>query len=191
MKAKDEQNNSEPNNGVKKHISQIEKLTLEDILPEKLTEPENIELSTDGTDLSEELDFIDNDNELDTDTFSLEEQELSLLSELPEVTENNIEKQNIFLSYSSKNNSIADEIDQTIGEILSNYYTIRRDVRDLGYKNSIKEFMKSVSEQDFVLMLISQAFLTSDNCMFEVLEAMKSNHYKEKMLFIILDDANI
>jgi len=40
-------------------------------------------------------------------------------------------------------------------------------------------------------MLVSNAYLVSENCMYEVLETMRNHNYKEKMLFIILDDAKI
>ena len=109
----------------------------------------------------------------------------------PSETFNETEKHNIYLSYSHNNRSTADEIDKIIGEILRNQYNILRDERELGYKSSIKQFMNMIPEQDYVLMLVSNAYLVSENCMYEVLETMRNHNYKEKMLFIILDDAKI
>ena len=97
-------------------------------------------------------------------------------------------KPKIFISYSWKDKNIADSIDNDFKNI---GITFIRDIRDLQYKNSIKKFMQKVRKTDFVLMLISDGFLKSKNCMYEVHEFLKEQDYKNKMLHIILPDANI
>src|SRR5207249_7955720 len=59
----------------------------------------------------------------------------------------------IFISYSWKNKDIADEIDNRFKSV---GITMRRDIRDAGYRKSIKEFMQQIRETDFVLMIISE-----------------------------------
>ncbi|HEY4327120.1 MAG TPA: tetratricopeptide repeat protein [Mucilaginibacter sp.] len=93
----------------------------------------------------------------------------------------------IFLSYAWANADVVDEIDndfKTIGIKLT------RDVRDLGYRKSIKEFMYSIDEHDFVLMLISDEYLRSENCMYEVTELLGTHHFKERILPIVHDNAS-
>ncbi|UCH94540.1 MAG: TIR domain-containing protein [Candidatus Aminicenantes bacterium] len=97
-------------------------------------------------------------------------------------------KPQIFVSYSWKDKDIVDQIDkdfQTVG------ITLIRDVRDLKYKDSIKQYMKRIRVSDFVLMIISNNFLESHNCMFEVLEFVKDESYKNRILPIILPDTNL
>ena len=94
----------------------------------------------------------------------------------------------IFLSYCHKNMDIADEIDnslQPFGVILT------RDVRDVKYRDSISKFMKKIKETDFVIILISDDFLKSVNCMYEVIELLKVDNYKERVLPIRLNSLGI
>ena len=97
-----------------------------------------------------------------------------------------MENNSIFISYAWANKETADEIDndfQSIG------ITFIRDVRNIGTFKSIKEFMNLIRENKYVLMIISDSYLKSENCMYEVLEFMKELDYKARILPIILDDA--
>jgi tetratricopeptide (TPR) repeat protein len=94
----------------------------------------------------------------------------------------------IFLSYSGRNKAIADAIDndwQAVG------LTLLRDVRDLTFKQNIKDFMRRVHKSDFVLLLISKDYLESKNCMYEALEMFQNGDFKRKILPILTDDAQI
>jgi hypothetical protein len=97
-------------------------------------------------------------------------------------------KAQIFLSYSWKNSSIADCL-----EILfkTKNITLNRDVRDVKYRQSIKEFMKQIRSSDFCLVVISEDYLKSINCMFEVTEFLKDDNYKDRILPLVQKDANI
>jgi len=99
-----------------------------------------------------------------------------------------MKKKTIFVSYSwNDKNTILDLEDR-----FSNYNVeLIRDERGLNYKQSIKEFMKSVRETDYVLMMISESYLKSTNCMYEVLEFVKDENYKDKILPLIHSDTNI
>lgn len=96
--------------------------------------------------------------------------------------------ENIFLSYSWDNSSIADSIDSEFAKYNTSIF---RDIRDIEYKASIKEFMRTISSRDYVIMIISYEYLTSKNCMFEVLEFIKNENYKDRVIPIITDSANI
>ena len=94
----------------------------------------------------------------------------------------------IFLSYCQKDSGIADLIDNRLREKLKDRATISRDIRDVAYHESFRKFMQTIQDHDFVILLISDHYLKSRNCMFEVLEAIKDNRYENKVVFIILRD---
>jgi hypothetical protein len=94
--------------------------------------------------------------------------------------------QKIFLSYSWLNKSIVDEIDK---DFLSIGITLQRDIRDLDYRHSIKEFMQSIKKSDFVIMLISDEYLRSEKCMYEVTELLNSHEFEKRVLPLILENA--
>ncbi len=97
-------------------------------------------------------------------------------------------KYEIFVSYSSFDKQFVDELDQDFKSI---GITVIRDIRDVKYTQSFKEFMKKIRNSDFVLMIISENYLKSRNCMFEVLEVLKDENYRERILPIVLASANI
>ena len=90
----------------------------------------------------------------------------------------------IFISYSWADNEIVNEIDKTLqlAEIV-----VHRDIRDVSYRDSIKKFMKSIRRTDFALLVLSDKYLKSKNCMYEILEFVKDENYKERILPIVLD----
>ncbi len=100
------------------------------------------------------------------------------MSELPKV----------FLSYSRYNSAEADELDGFLSSI--GLYMLR-DVRDLGVKSSIKDFMNRVGDSDFVVMLISNEFLHSRSCMYEVLELMRDRGFNKRLFQILVPGADI
>ncbi|MEM9673896.1 MAG: TIR domain-containing protein [Bacteroidota bacterium] len=95
---------------------------------------------------------------------------------------------NIFISYSTKNSRVANDIDQ---ELLAYGYDLLKDTREINYKDSIWEYIKKVRNVDFVLLILSNDFLQSPYCMFEVLEFLKDENYKERVLPVFLDDIKI
>lgn len=94
----------------------------------------------------------------------------------------------IFISYSWENKDISDKF-----EVLfkSSGIILKRDIRNINYKESIKEFMKKIRNMDFCLMIISDSFLKSKNCMFEILEFIKDENYKNRILPIICKNTKI
>jgi len=94
----------------------------------------------------------------------------------------------IFLSYSWKNSNIAEKLDilfQTKNIVLE------RDVRDVEYRQSIKEFMKRVRKSDYCLVVISESYLKSIKCMYEVTEFIKDENYIQRILPLIQRDTDI
>ena len=97
-------------------------------------------------------------------------------------------KKTVFLSYCQKDSDIADIIDSRLGEKLGTITTISRDIRDVAYHESFGKFMRTIQDHDYVILLISDHYLKSRNCMFEVTEAIKDTRYDKKIIFIVLKD---
>ena len=99
-----------------------------------------------------------------------------------------IPQKQIFLSYAWANKDVADTIDSDFQKV---GITFQRDVRDIKYTESIKDFMHKVSKSDFVVMLISEEYIKSENCMYEVMELLNSHEFEKKILPVIVGNADI
>lgn len=97
----------------------------------------------------------------------------------------------VFLSYSHKDTCIADIIENKIKEIAKNKIEISRDTQKLKYKDSLDEYMQSIKEHDFVISIVSDGYLRSTPCMYEVTELMRDRDYYNKLLFIIISEQDI
>lgn len=95
-------------------------------------------------------------------------------------------KTSIFISYSWKDKELVDKLDK---ELQSLGYNIKRDVRDAQVSESIKEFMKKIRKTDYSIIVLSDAFLKSQNCMKEIFEFIKDDDYKDRIIPVILDSA--
>ncbi len=98
------------------------------------------------------------------------------------------EAHTLFLSYCQVDSIIADFIEENIKKISNNKIHISRDIR-LEYRASFKEFMHSIHTHDFVLCLVSDNYLKSFACMYEVGEIISDPNFKDKILFVILDES--
>src|SRR5205085_1630165 len=48
-----------------------------------------------------------------------------------------------------------------------------------------------IGKSDYVLMLISDEYLKSENCMYEVTELLNSHEFEKRILPVTIDNANI
>jgi hypothetical protein len=94
----------------------------------------------------------------------------------------------IFLSYSHRDSILADDIDIKFRDA---GYELTRDIRDIGYKQSIREFMKKIRNSDYAIMLLTENYFKSSNCMFELLEFLKETNYPERIIPLIKKSSNI
>lgn len=95
----------------------------------------------------------------------------------------------LFLSYCSKDECIADLIEHTLNAETNKGIKISRYTR-LPYRESFKDFMNSIQGHDYVLCVVSDSYLKSQACMYEVGEIVKDRRYKQKLLFVVLNDAD-
>lgn len=92
---------------------------------------------------------------------------------------------NIFLSYCHHDSDLAD----IICDKLDSYnFSISRYSNDVPYKGSFNEFMNTLGAHDRVIMIVSDMYLKSQACMYEVGQLINSPNFKNKILFIICSD---
>jgi len=132
----------------------------------------------------EEKEIIKNLKDKIRDTVNIKE----LTKRIKNKIHNIKKKKKIFLSYCGKDDKIVNTIDMKLQEF---GLEITRDRRNLHYKASIRKFMQSLKNHDYVIIVISDSYLKSKNCMFEIGELLKEKDYKSKTLQIILPDADI
>lgn len=119
--------------------------------------------------------------------------ELSLI-DCPEgvpVASTEEQEKTLFLSYCQKDSDIANLIETGLAPHINGKAKISRDIRDVEYHESFKKFMQTIETHDFVIMIVSDHYLKSRNCMFEVLEVIKDSQFQKKLTFIILSDGDI
>lgn len=99
-------------------------------------------------------------------------------------------EQTVFISYAWKGESegIVDQIDQALQ---ARGIRILRDKRDLGYKGSIGEFMERIGRGNCVIVVISDKYLRSPNCMFELVEIADGKQFHDRVFPVVMNDANI
>ncbi len=98
--------------------------------------------------------------------------------------------QSVYVSYAW--GSEAEEIVNQIDEALQRRgIKIVRDRRDLDYKGSISDFMERIGQGNCVIVVISDRYMRSTNCMFELLEIAEGKQYRDRVFPIVLGDANI
>ena len=96
----------------------------------------------------------------------------------------------VFISYAwgTEREEIVNKLDQSLEQ---RGIKIIRDKRDLGYRGSIQEFMEQIGRGDCVILVISDKYLRSPNCMFELVEIAENKHFHDRIFPIVLPDANI
>lgn len=96
-------------------------------------------------------------------------------------------KKTLFVSYKAEDTVIADIIINTIRSKVGDRIEISR-YTELAYKASFRQFMNGIEEQDYVMCIVSDKYLKSRPCMYEVGETVKSHNYTHKLLHIILNE---
>lgn len=99
----------------------------------------------------------------------------------------NSKKPTLFLSYCEKDTVIANIIENELKYHTNDGIEISRYTR-VPYKGSFKAFMSSIQEHDFVLCIVSDSYLKSQACMYEVGEIIKDNDFDKKLLFVVLTE---
>ncbi|NNE76413.1 MAG: toll/interleukin-1 receptor domain-containing protein, partial [Pricia sp.] len=79
----------------------------------------------------------------------------------------------IYISYAwgSESEATAETIE---AEFQKRGLSIIRDKNHLGYKGRIKDFMEQIGRSKYVILVISNKYLHSINCMFELVQIFKN-----------------
>ena len=102
-----------------------------------------------------------------------------------EDTKENNGNKTIFLSYNWHDKEIADRIDNYLSGLPG--ITVKRDIRDIGPWKSIRKFMEGIRKQDYAVLVVSDLYLKSKNCMFEVMEIMKEQQYRDRVFPAVVE----
>ncbi|HEX5113550.1 MAG TPA: toll/interleukin-1 receptor domain-containing protein [Saprospiraceae bacterium] len=65
------------------------------------------------------------------------------------------------------------------------------DKRDLGYRQSIRDFMVRLGKADMVIIILSNKYLKSEYCMFELIQIYHNQNLVERIFPIVLDEVKI
>jgi len=100
----------------------------------------------------------------------------------------------IFISYAwgaatDEKEAMADQIEAALKA--RGLDLVRDKTGGLGYKGNIKQFMQQIGQGKAVICLISDKYLRSPNCMFELLEIAKNPNFYDRIFPVVLSDANI
>lgn len=169
--------------------------------------------STEITQLQERLSTLNRDkrmgvltnSEATTERNKITASTLALLGELEKPAKKKEEKENpinpepvqeeklnskTYISYAwgGDSSKIADLVEK---ELTEKGIVIHRDLGQVGYKDSIQGFMKEIGKGNRVILLISEKYLKSDNCMYELTQIYQNEDFKNRIFPIILADANI
>ena len=96
----------------------------------------------------------------------------------------------VYISYAWGGDSerVVDAID---ADLKDRGIVVVRDKRDLGYKGMINDFMQEIGRGHAVVVVISEQYLKSPNCMFELVEIVKNKDVRDRIFPVVLGDADI
>jgi len=105
------------------------------------------------------------------------------------LNESEMHNKSVYFSYAWSDGS--ESAEHSLESIVNNLYesikadniNVIIDKIDLGYKESISEFMQEIGRADFIVVALSDKYLKSPNCMFELYEIFR-NSKLEKESFI-------
>src|SRR5688572_10498525 len=96
----------------------------------------------------------------------------------------------VFISYAwgGESERIVNELD---ADLQARGILVVRDKRDLGFKGMIRDFMQQIGRGHAVIVVISDKYLKSPNCMFELVEIARNKDLYDRVFPIVLGDADI
>jgi DNA-binding MarR family transcriptional regulator len=97
-----------------------------------------------------------------------------------------IDKPTVFISFNCKWSNFVDSLEYKIAEKA----TVIRYENDIAPWSSFTDFMNGISEHDFAVLVILDAYLKSSACMYEVLQLIKATKWQEKTMFALMPDSS-
>jgi len=106
------------------------------------------------------------------------------------INEKVMDRPEVYISYAWE-----DESEKIVNRICNTLETknikYKRDKKDIEYKGSIKAFENSLGKGDFIILVISDKFLRSKDCMYEILKIKEHGDMSTRILPIVLSSAKI
>lgn len=95
------------------------------------------------------------------------------------------DKQTLFISYCQKDGTqYADELENQFKE----FFEVYRDKSKLNVNDDIDEFMEKIAECDNVVIVLTEEYLKSFNCMLEVSNLFEHKDWDYKVTVLVKDD---
>jgi hypothetical protein len=96
----------------------------------------------------------------------------------------------VFVSYAwgDESEHVVEELERAFDK---NGIHIERDKKDLGFKDSIEAFEQRIGRGQCIILVISDKYLRSEHCMYELLEIKENGRLRDRVFPIVLADARI
>ena len=91
----------------------------------------------------------------------------------------------VFISYNWSDSDFVDCIEKS----LTGKAEVVRDKKNIPAWGSITNFMKKIRQQDFAVLVISDEYLKSSACLYEVVLLMKDEGWTEKTMYVVLNQS--
>jgi len=82
-------------------------------------------------------------------------------------------------------------VDKLCAALQEKKVKVIRDTDELKYKSSLKDFMERIGRGKGVITVISDKYLKSRYCMNELIQVAKNGEFKERIVPLVLDEADI
>lgn len=92
----------------------------------------------------------------------------------------------LFISYNREQKDFADKIESSIRTVCP----VLRDINDISPWGSIEEFMNRIRQADYAILLISDEYMKSINCMYEACQLYKDANWKSRVMYVVLGNAD-
>lgn len=102
-----------------------------------------------------------------------------------EVDEPKKDLPSVFVSYNHGSSDFVDKIEKSLAGICN----IKRDKNEIGDWGSISDFMKTIRKEDFAVLVITDKYLKSTACLFEVVQLMKDENWDKNTMYVVMEDA--
>jgi len=97
-----------------------------------------------------------------------------------------MDKKTLFISYCWKDGgSYADDLEKQLSE----RFDVKRDKSQIGLRDDIQEFMREIANCDSVILIITEGYVVSENCMIEMAYLLEQVDWKEKAWFLVVDSS--
>ncbi|MCP4362532.1 MAG: toll/interleukin-1 receptor domain-containing protein [Chloroflexi bacterium] len=113
----------------------------------------------------------------------------------PKTQADTLSQKKVFISY-KWNDPSEDLVNDLVPALEEKGIEIIRDKEDLGFKGLIKEFMQEIGRGETIILVISDGYLHSENCMYELVQIYEQSKYSgeafyDRVMPVVLPDAQI